>query len=153
MSWQRNPAGDFRSTNFEKPYFTACMVAYVAGLATTMGVMHFFNAAQPALLYLSPACIISSLITAAVRGEIKDLFAYTTEEEEEEKKKKKDLIEEKEITINEKRTTVTESIETETETIELEQIDGDDEEEDEEEAETTGRSKGSQAKKRRNKKK
>lgn len=127
------------------------MVAYIAGLATTMGVMHFFNAAQPALLYLSPACILSSLITAAVRGEIKDLFAYTTEEEEEEKKKKKDLVEEKEITIDEKRTIVTESIETET--IELEQIDGGDEEEDEEEAETTGRSKGSQAKKRRNKKK
>ncbi|KAI8875803.1 hypothetical protein K501DRAFT_201846 [Backusella circina FSU 941] len=156
MSWKRNPVGNFRSTDFEKPYFTACMVAYIAGLATTMGVMHFFNAAQPALLYLSPACILSALITAAVRGEIKDLFEYTTEETEEEKKekerKKKDLVEEQEITIDEKRTTtVTESFEIESETIELEQIDGDDEEE--EEAETTGRDKGSQPKKRRNKKK
>ncbi len=40
-------------TRFAKPYFTATLAAYVAGLATTMGVMHFFKAAQPALLYLS----------------------------------------------------------------------------------------------------
>jgi minor histocompatibility antigen H13 len=49
--------------------------------------MHTFNAAQPALLYLSPACILSALITAAVRGEIKELFAYSTEEDNEEAKK------------------------------------------------------------------
>jgi minor histocompatibility antigen H13 len=38
--------------SFSKPYFTASLVAYMAGLATTMGVMHVFRAAQPALLYL-----------------------------------------------------------------------------------------------------
>ena len=37
---------------FTKPYFIASLVAYVAGLAITMGVMHVFHAAQPALLYL-----------------------------------------------------------------------------------------------------
>ena len=37
---------------FSKPYFIASLVAYVAGLATTMLVMHVFHAAQPALLYL-----------------------------------------------------------------------------------------------------
>jgi minor histocompatibility antigen H13 len=37
---------------FTKPYFIASLVAYVAGLATTMMVMHVFHAAQPALLYL-----------------------------------------------------------------------------------------------------
>lgn len=39
-------------TTFTKPYFVASLVAYVAGLATTMAVMHVFHAAQPALLYL-----------------------------------------------------------------------------------------------------
>lgn len=87
MSWNRNPTGEFRSTAFPKPYFKSCLVAYILGLATTMAVMHVFHAAQPALLYLSPACILSTLITAAIRGELKDLFAYTTEEEEEEKDK------------------------------------------------------------------
>ncbi|KAI7859643.1 signal peptide peptidase-domain-containing protein [Circinella umbellata] len=90
MSWEREPKGEFRSTKFTKPYFTACAFAYILGLATTMFVMHVFHAAQPALLYLSPACILSVLITAAVRGELKDLFAYTTEEEKEEEKDEKD---------------------------------------------------------------
>ncbi|KAG9325750.1 hypothetical protein KVV02_003622 [Mortierella alpina] len=86
-----------RSTRFGKPYFTACFIAYALGLGTTMYVMHTFKAAQPALLYLSPACILSVLITGLARGEIKEVFAYTSEEgieaaklkakEEEEKKK------------------------------------------------------------------
>lgn len=89
MSWKRNPVGQFKSTDFSKPYFTSAMISYFLGLATTMVVMHFFKAAQPALLYLSPACILSALITAAVRGEIKELFEYTTEEEEDNEKDKK----------------------------------------------------------------
>ena len=56
--------------------------------------MIHFQAAQPALLYLVPACLISSMLTAIVRGEVKALFAYSEEVEEEEEKvttdKKKD---------------------------------------------------------------
>jgi Signal peptide peptidase len=37
---------------FWKPYFYAGLFAYIAGLVTTMAVMHIFGAAQPALLYL-----------------------------------------------------------------------------------------------------
>jgi minor histocompatibility antigen H13 len=151
MSWKRNPQGNFRSTNFPKPYFTSCLIAYIAGLATTMGVMHFFHAAQPALLYLSPACILSALITAAVRGEIKDLFAYTTEEDDEKKKEEEKKNKEQEhIEIEESNVSASvESVELETETLELEEEE--EEEEEEEVAETTGRKK-SQAKKRKNKK-
>ncbi|KAJ2959911.1 hypothetical protein NQZ79_g4694 [Umbelopsis isabellina] len=87
QAWQRNSKGDFRSTKFARPYFIACSTAYVIGLLTTFVVMHTFQAAQPALLYLSPACILSALITAAVRGELKDLFAYSTEEDNEAAKK------------------------------------------------------------------
>ncbi len=42
-----------------------------------------FEAAQPALLYLVPACLGSSLWCAFVRGELKELFEYSEEEEEE----------------------------------------------------------------------
>ncbi|KAL1922839.1 uncharacterized protein VTP21DRAFT_9215 [Calcarisporiella thermophila] len=77
-----------RNAGFIKPYFTSCFVAYVLGLVTTITVMHVFKAAQPALLYLSPACILAAVGTAAVRGELKELFKYTTEEEDEEAKKK-----------------------------------------------------------------
>jgi minor histocompatibility antigen H13 len=37
---------------FAKPYFYATLGAYVAGLGTTMAVMHVFKTGQPALLYL-----------------------------------------------------------------------------------------------------
>jgi len=48
------PAG-----SFTKPYFIASLVAYVAGLATTMIIMHVFHSAQPALLYLRYVSILS----------------------------------------------------------------------------------------------
>ncbi|PJF18516.1 Peptidase A22, presenilin signal peptide domain-containing protein [Paramicrosporidium saccamoebae] len=61
------------------PYFTTALVFYILGLLTTMAVMHIYKAAQPALLYLSPAGILSVLLTAIVRGELKEIFAFTTE--------------------------------------------------------------------------
>ncbi|KAJ3189859.1 hypothetical protein HDU85_000143 [Gaertneriomyces sp. JEL0708] len=70
-----------RSLSFSKPYFTVAMVLYILGLATTVTVMHVFHAAQPALLYLSPACIASVLVTGAFRGELKDVWAFAPAEE------------------------------------------------------------------------
>ena len=70
---------------FPKPFFHVNMLCYVLGLVATVAVMYFFDAAQPALLYLVPACLGSALITAFVRGEFKELLEYTEEEEEEEK--------------------------------------------------------------------
>ncbi|GAA5983656.1 hypothetical protein JCM10908_000371 [Rhodotorula pacifica] len=69
------------SARFAKPYFTACFAAYVLGLCTTMTAMHFFRAAQPALLYLSPACILAVAVTASMRGESKELWRYVEEED------------------------------------------------------------------------
>ena len=65
------------------------MAAYTLGLATTVGVMHFFDAAQPALLYLVPACIGASMLMAAARGEVKALLNFS-EEKKEDKEKKED---------------------------------------------------------------
>jgi len=79
-----------RSTNkkvFSKLYFKTCYIAYFIGLLTTIAVMHFFKAAQPALLYLVPACIGSSLGLALIRGELRQLFSY---EEEQSKKAKEE---------------------------------------------------------------
>jgi len=72
------------------PYFYSNMVAYTLGLATTVGVMHFFDAAQPALLYLVPACVGASMLTAVMRGEFKTLLNYSEEKKEEEKEGKAD---------------------------------------------------------------
>jgi minor histocompatibility antigen H13 len=81
------------STAYAKPYFTAGLIAYVSGLVTTMTVMHVFKAAQPALLYLSPACILSFLGTAAVRGELGEAWKWADDpakEKEDAKKKEED---------------------------------------------------------------
>jgi len=77
---------------FTKTYFNTNMAAYVAGLVTTIVVMHVFDAAQPALLYLVPFCLGTSFVVAVARGELSELLAYSEEEEEEEEgaDKKKD---------------------------------------------------------------
>jgi minor histocompatibility antigen H13 len=80
--------------SFPKPYFHSALFAYVLGLGTTLFVMIQFNAAQPALLYLVPACLGSSFLCAVVRGELKELMAYSEEEEEAEESKEEEKPEE-----------------------------------------------------------
>ncbi|KAM0726203.1 Minor histocompatibility antigen H13 [Formica fusca] len=41
-----------------------------------MMIMHLFNHAQPALLYLVPACVGTPLLLALVKGDLKALFSY-----------------------------------------------------------------------------
>ncbi|KAK0398188.1 hypothetical protein QR680_002464 [Steinernema hermaphroditum] len=60
-------------------YFVITMFAYAFGLFITMGVMHYFKAAQPALLYLVPSCVLTPLCVAAMRGEAEELWNYTEE--------------------------------------------------------------------------
>ncbi|DBA01101.1 TPA: hypothetical protein N0F65_001729 [Lagenidium giganteum] len=78
------------SQSFSKPFFHVNLLFYVLGLVATVVVMFVFNAAQPALLYLVPACLGSAIVTAFVRGEFKELLAYSEEEEEGDDKEKKD---------------------------------------------------------------
>eukprot|EP01134_Creolimax_fragrantissima_P006020 CFRG6020T1 len=68
------------ASSFSKPYFWATFVAYIVGLVTTVSVMHVYSAAQPALLYLVPACLGVSMLVAVVRGEVTLLFAYKDSE-------------------------------------------------------------------------
>eukprot|EP01095_Lingulamoeba_sp_RSL-Kostka_P006830 TRINITY_DN215_c1_g1_i1.p1 TRINITY_DN215_c1_g1~~TRINITY_DN215_c1_g1_i1.p1 ORF type:complete len:388 (+),score=97.65 TRINITY_DN215_c1_g1_i1:1394-2557(+) len=64
-------------SSYSKPYFFICFISYILGLVTTIGVMHIFEHAQPALLYLVPYCIFSSLFTGIIRGELGSLFDYS----------------------------------------------------------------------------
>jgi minor histocompatibility antigen H13 len=75
---------------FEKSgYFKFVLGSYVLGLLTTLVVMHVFQHAQPALLYLVPAILGSTFLLAARKGELKFIFNYSEEEEEEEEEKLK----------------------------------------------------------------
>ena len=55
-------------------YFYTGFVAYIVGLGTTIFVMHVFQAAQPALLYLVPSCLGLPFLVALIRGEVADLL-------------------------------------------------------------------------------
>ncbi|KAJ9111779.1 hypothetical protein QFC22_006438 [Naganishia vaughanmartiniae] len=78
-----------RRDRYSKPYFFAVLVAYVLGLVTTVVVMHRFKAAQPALLYLSPACIGSIALTAWLRQEFSQTTSWKDEDPVEAGKEKK----------------------------------------------------------------
>ncbi len=73
------PIKSAEQCNFSQPYFQVNIISYALGLIATVGVMYFFNAAQPALLYLVPACLGGSLLVGAARSELKALFAYDEE--------------------------------------------------------------------------
>jgi minor histocompatibility antigen H13 len=75
-----------RKINFAKPYFQTTFIAYVLGLFTTMFVMHTFKAAQPALLYLVPACIGASFLLSMKLKDSTNLLAYDESEKPEDAK-------------------------------------------------------------------
>ncbi|XP_050580691.1 minor histocompatibility antigen H13 isoform X1 [Bombus affinis] len=62
-----------RKTNV---YFYSTFFAYFMGLLATMLIMHLFNHAQPALLYLVPACLGTPVLLALAKGDLKALFSY-----------------------------------------------------------------------------
>lgn len=66
---------DLNSKRKNPIYFYCTMLAYFMGLMATILVMHIFKHAQPALLYLVPACMGTPLLMALVRGELRTLFA------------------------------------------------------------------------------
>ncbi|XP_061405333.1 minor histocompatibility antigen H13-like isoform X1 [Lethenteron reissneri] len=59
-----------------RTYFYVSFLAYILGLGLTIFVMHTFKHAQPALLYLVPACIGLPVLVALLKGEVKEMFNY-----------------------------------------------------------------------------
>ncbi|XP_003978629.1 minor histocompatibility antigen H13 isoform X4 [Takifugu rubripes] len=59
-----------------RTYFYSSFLAYIFGLGLTIFVMHTFKHAQPALLYLVPACVGFPVIVALFKGELTEMFSY-----------------------------------------------------------------------------
>lgn len=68
---------ELAGTRFPKVYFYASMAGYGAGMLVTLAMLMVYKRGQPALLYLVPGVLGSVLITGLVRGEFKELWAYT----------------------------------------------------------------------------
>jgi len=85
----------FPIPSINRAYFYTSVVFYALGLGATLWGMQKCtewypkgNCAQPALLYLVPACMLASLIVAIARGQLGDLIKYDEEGEEVSKPKK-----------------------------------------------------------------
>uniref|UniRef100_A0AAY4D6K4 Minor histocompatibility antigen H13 n=1 Tax=Denticeps clupeoides TaxID=299321 RepID=A0AAY4D6K4_9TELE len=57
-----------------RTYFYTSFLAYIFGLGLTIFVMHMYKHAQPALLYLVPACVGFPVLVALVKGELTEMF-------------------------------------------------------------------------------
>ncbi|ENN71816.1 minor histocompatibility antigen H13 [Dendroctonus ponderosae] len=87
---------DYSLKRKTKTYFHVTVAAYFMGLMATIMVMHVFKHAQPALLYLVPACLATPMALALVKGDLTALFKYEdADHEKEEEQKKKELKESK----------------------------------------------------------
>lgn len=64
-------------------YFFGCLLSYIVGMSVTLWVMFSFKHAQPALLYLVPANLLSVILIALSRGELKILLTYSEDETKE----------------------------------------------------------------------
>uniref|UniRef100_A0A672QLX6 Histocompatibility (minor) 13 n=1 Tax=Sinocyclocheilus grahami TaxID=75366 RepID=A0A672QLX6_SINGR len=64
-----------------RTYFYTSFLAYIFGLGLTIFIMHTFKHAQPALLYLVPACIGFPVLLALFKGELTEMFSYESSDE------------------------------------------------------------------------
>jgi hypothetical protein len=55
-------------------YYIQSVVSYFIGLSLTHVALYLMNTAQPALLYLVPCILLSTIITGLCRGELKELY-------------------------------------------------------------------------------
>jgi minor histocompatibility antigen H13 len=79
--WDAVKMGEKTSTSFV--YLNSVMVSYVLSLMTTVSIMLFFNAAQPALLYIVPYVLTTTFFVALKRGEVKALWKFEIPDESE----------------------------------------------------------------------
>ncbi|CAH8625615.1 unnamed protein product [Schistosoma rodhaini] len=64
-------------------YFYSGYTAYIVAIIMTFVMMHVFKHAQPALLYLVPACLGAPLLMALVKNDLSAMFSYEDEPETE----------------------------------------------------------------------
>ena len=64
-------------------FFVSSMAGYAAGMITCMLCMTYFNAAQPALLYIVPGVLGTCTLHATAAGKLMELVRYTEVSDEE----------------------------------------------------------------------
>jgi minor histocompatibility antigen H13 len=72
------------SRGIKNRYFNSAFLGYTAGLTVTIVVMNWFQAAQPALLYIVPGVTGFVAVHSLWNGEVKPLLEFTEAQAEEE---------------------------------------------------------------------
>ena len=68
---------------FPKPYFHAGLAGYTLGMLATLVALRVSEHGQPALLYLVPGVLGVLLLTALVRGELREMWNFSEVENDE----------------------------------------------------------------------
>jgi hypothetical protein len=66
---------DIASANRWPIYYIQSVISYFVGLTLTNVALYLMNTAQPALLYLVPCLLISTIITSLFRRELKEIYS------------------------------------------------------------------------------
>uniref|UniRef100_A0ACD5V781 Uncharacterized protein n=1 Tax=Avena sativa TaxID=4498 RepID=A0ACD5V781_AVESA len=72
------------SRGIKKRYFNSAFLGYFAGMTATIVVMNWFQAAQPALLYIVPGVTGFVAVHSLWNGEVKPLLEFVEKQAEEE---------------------------------------------------------------------
>ena len=67
-------------------YFGVAVAAYAIGLAACFTANEIYHNGQPALLYLDPALVGSTLLVANINDQVSDLWTFKEEENEDKEK-------------------------------------------------------------------
>ena len=65
---------DIASANRCPVYYIQSVIAYFVGLGVTHTALFFMRRAQPALLYIVPCLLISTIVTGLCRRELRELY-------------------------------------------------------------------------------
>jgi minor histocompatibility antigen H13 len=74
---------DPETGTFHKTYFHSSLGGYIVGMLATLAGMEYSKHPQPALLYLVPGVLGALWLTAAARGEFKQMYRFSEDVTEE----------------------------------------------------------------------
>lgn len=74
--WNRGATEQDGNYTFPKVYFSAAMTGYLGGFVLTLLICILTDYSVPALMVLCPCVMLSLVITALTRGELREMWAY-----------------------------------------------------------------------------
>jgi minor histocompatibility antigen H13 len=68
--------GEFATLSYSKPYFYSALFAYAVGAGLSLVCVHVYRRPQSALLFISPALILSVIAVSFAKGELDQVIDF-----------------------------------------------------------------------------